>query len=393
MVRHFAPAALIALVSLAIALAPDASARTWHVETDAGGDFSIIQDAVAAAAPGDTIRIGPGQFGEYATHTHAGNDWQVYVDVAKGPLTIVGAGRDATYIGPDDPYTWNPDDRVAGFFIDPDRTTDTIAIGSLTCAATVHGLVAYGGDFRGDDCRFQQLRYGVYARASGRLTGTDFRDISSTGVYAFSESSPMVVERCDFTAVSTVVNMQIVASATLTDCTVQNCRNAGIFDHSGGTVAGCTFNLHEVTNSSNGLSFYGSQSLAIVDNEIDGGGYNIHFGSEASDVACLRNTFEGSRDEAIRVNDCTPSLKTNDILKGDGLAVRLEGFANPPDRYVNLANNYWGVASADSISAWIVDGNDADHADIHGFVFFKPYIGESSPAESMNFGDVKSLFR
>lgn len=47
---------------LASLLASGAEARTWRVERDGSGDYTIIQDAVDAAASGDTIRIGPGRF-------------------------------------------------------------------------------------------------------------------------------------------------------------------------------------------------------------------------------------------------------------------------------------------------------------------------------------------
>ena len=44
-----------------------AHASTWHVERDGSGDFTTIQPAVDASAPGDTIHIGPGEYTE--THT------------------------------------------------------------------------------------------------------------------------------------------------------------------------------------------------------------------------------------------------------------------------------------------------------------------------------------
>ena len=40
-------------------------ARTWRVEKDGTGDYSILYEAVDAAASGDTILIGPGRFEDY----------------------------------------------------------------------------------------------------------------------------------------------------------------------------------------------------------------------------------------------------------------------------------------------------------------------------------------
>lgn len=45
-----------------------ADAATWRVEKDGSGDFMIIQQAVEAAADGDTIRIGAGRFDDVATN-------------------------------------------------------------------------------------------------------------------------------------------------------------------------------------------------------------------------------------------------------------------------------------------------------------------------------------
>ena len=42
-------------------------ARTWYVEQDGSGDFTVIQDAVDAAGDGDTVAIGPGRYEEYQT--------------------------------------------------------------------------------------------------------------------------------------------------------------------------------------------------------------------------------------------------------------------------------------------------------------------------------------
>lgn len=41
---------------------PDAWARTWTVGYEAGDDFTAIEDALARARPGDTIKVGPGEY-------------------------------------------------------------------------------------------------------------------------------------------------------------------------------------------------------------------------------------------------------------------------------------------------------------------------------------------
>ncbi|MEW6747340.1 MAG: hypothetical protein AB1486_31805 [Planctomycetota bacterium] len=72
------------VVLLVFSLAPLSSSRdTWIVAKDGSGDFTEIQDAIAAAAPGDLILVKSG--------TYKG----IIVDK---PLTIVGSGVDRTVV-------------------------------------------------------------------------------------------------------------------------------------------------------------------------------------------------------------------------------------------------------------------------------------------------------
>jgi len=50
-----------ALLSL-ILFSPPGYGRSWRVEKDGSGDFAVIQNAVDAAAPGDTVVVGPGRY-------------------------------------------------------------------------------------------------------------------------------------------------------------------------------------------------------------------------------------------------------------------------------------------------------------------------------------------
>jgi hypothetical protein len=57
--------ALAAAVAILGVVCDQGIGRTWSVEKDGSGDFSVIQDAVEAAAPGDTIQIGEGRFEDF----------------------------------------------------------------------------------------------------------------------------------------------------------------------------------------------------------------------------------------------------------------------------------------------------------------------------------------
>jgi hypothetical protein len=56
-----------------------------------------------------------------------------------------------------------------------------------------------------------------------------------------------------------------------------------------------------------------------------------------------------------------------------------------------MTGNYWGTDSADSISAWILDGND--DSSVHAFVDFEPFSATPLPTERRSLGSVKSLYK
>ena len=90
---------LILILSVLIG-ASQAGASTIRVERDGSGDFLVIQDAVDAAASGDTILVGPGRYDEGSTVVTPGWTEFVRVLIPVEDLTIIGAGSDVTIIGP-----------------------------------------------------------------------------------------------------------------------------------------------------------------------------------------------------------------------------------------------------------------------------------------------------
>ncbi len=84
-------------------------------------------------------------------------------------------------------------------------------------------------------------------------------------------------------------------------------------------------------------------------------------------------------------------MSGNHIIRGEGMAVRVEGHWAEPDRIIDMTGNYWGTTEADSISAWIIDGYD--EPDNHGFVDFEPFSPVPLPGEKRYMGDIKRMFR
>jgi len=94
---------LLCLVSLIVVAAVQGGlAATITVEKDGSGDYTQVQPALDAAASGDTVLIGPGEFTELIPSYIPGYAWDVevcaYVRVPN--LTIIGAGAGQTILGP-----------------------------------------------------------------------------------------------------------------------------------------------------------------------------------------------------------------------------------------------------------------------------------------------------
>lgn len=90
------PWIIVALMALG------ASAATISVEKDGSGDYTQVQPALDAAASGDTVLIGPGEFTELIPSYIPGYAWDVEVCafVRVPNLTIIGAGEGQTVLGP-----------------------------------------------------------------------------------------------------------------------------------------------------------------------------------------------------------------------------------------------------------------------------------------------------
>ncbi len=65
-------------------------------------------------------------------------------------------------------------------------------------------------------------------------------------------------------------------------------------------------------------------------------------------------------------------------------------YLTAPAVHVDMKNNYWGTAYADSIARWIWDGND-DPA-ITAFVDYLPFSATPLPAEKRSLGSLKALY-
>lgn len=162
---------------LATLLSSAAGAATWYVEKDGSGDFTTIQPAIDAAAAGDTILVGPGQYTETT-------DFQVdcclnaptHMGIHQRDLTIRGIDRDAVIIGPDVATT------DMGIVMRPDVGTARI-----------------------EDLTIQNLTEGVRVRAYGHLRNLRILNCW-IGAFTFPDSGA-IIEDCVIENSSNEVNL------------------------------------------------------------------------------------------------------------------------------------------------------------------------------------------
>ena len=105
-------ARILLLLLTSLFMAEIAAGATILVRKDGTGDYSVLHTAVNAAADGDTILIGPGEFTETRSVQIPGwpTDVLTHGDVLVRRLTIIGAGEGVTVIGPvsypSDSHAW-----------------------------------------------------------------------------------------------------------------------------------------------------------------------------------------------------------------------------------------------------------------------------------------------
>jgi hypothetical protein len=374
---------MAALVCMAIAV--PGQARTWRVERDGSGDYTVIQPAVDGAAPGDTVMIGPGRFEEHAPFTVPGWTEEVYVAVEADSLTITGSGADVTIIGPESPIHL-PTERpkgIAGVFISDlsvqDLTIENIRdgiyrgeghleIGSSIFRGCNYGLTSWTDEgMLVDNCQF------VGNIEGGLVTHNPAEDImvcnslfnNLTTNISFNTTDNAIVTHCEFTGGISGVAHNVMSSGHVSNCTFSGIQNAAI-------------------NLAIGSNAVADSNLVI------GGSANVYIRTN-SHMQGAHNRFTGGTYATVLNSQSTIDLHGNHIFNAGGHTILLETFLDPPDVILDLTGNYWGTSEADSIDKWIWDGND--DPTIHAFVDFEPFSPVPIATAQKSWGGVKQLYR
>lgn len=362
---------------------------THRVEKDGSGDFSVIQDAVNASAPGDTVLIGSGEYTDYA-------DFQLdcclvmptYIGIPTRDLTLIGVHRDSVIVGPAADELQQ--ETILGMRLGSSRG---LSVQGLTLQYGTYGIrimdFASVRDIELRDCWIgalalpdsgASLEQCVFRRCgSFGIAGSDgsrdilVRDsvfIDNGSSINFTWSEEPVVERCTFSGTGTT---RVVASGagtrlSLRDCVIEGGSNYGVSirSHAQAELTG----NYIYTTGATAVSCRNTARFEARNNRFVGGWH------------CTM--FIANQHEPVIISD-------NDFERGSGYMVGLDDFNESAGLVtLPLAGNYWGTTDADSIAAYIHDGND--DPDIHGFVEFEPFLEVPVPTEKSSISGLKALF-
>jgi hypothetical protein len=367
-----------------------AGASTWRVALDGSGDFIDIQPAVDAAATGDTILVGPGRFDTLRSVPGQVDAVQAVVFVAVADLTIIGAGRDQTFIGPEDWYApvgvW-----PAGVSGGGDQV---LRLRSLTIEHLPRAVEWAAGSIDLGDCLLRGGGFGFYGLWTGAAQG--------------------IVQDCALETTEEdgfAIWLEQSASFSIADSRFDGI-GVGVFATGGAlgvSISGCTF-----TDSFTAIAFGGSsagtvadcsvsgaaaQSLSVVEGShvvvnglfVDGGDHGLHAGGSNTLVTVLASAFENTLVSAVSVdNDAVIAVHGSHLLPATGWAVSSFLYPGAP-AVLDFRENYWGTTDEAAIAALIHDG--VDDPAIHCTVQFDGASATPLGETPTTWGDLKASYR
>jgi len=387
---------ILVLAGVLLASIP-ASAGTWRVELDGSGDFTTIQDALDAAADGDSILVGPGEF----THSRLIPEWEGFratVAIYKSGLKIIGSGVDLTVVG-QDTVDWYYRVFVSGVPLAP---VSGFSVSDLTIRGGYNGIHYECDGLVVERCRFKNHSKGIFGVG---VDGAIIRDCEfHNQIVGTAGSTDWTITNTTVDGANIGISLDSAMGVRVVDCLVQNCNTGIQFYHSAGEIV----NTHVIgspdTENGVGIGSVVGSRLLLVDSVIDYTQTSTWWALsvQPGEFAGYGNQIRGGGNSSVdiltnRMADYTFDLHDNEIYQADQYALVLKDLVSDPSapiRHYDLTNNYWGTTDADSIAAWIDDANDhPGDLNYRGIVDFEPFLVDQVPVQTNTLDDVKGLFR
>jgi len=378
-------AELILVICLLVGLlALPAAATVWTVEKVGSGDFTIIQDALDAAASGDTVSIGPGRFDDVHIFEFPDGVTDAHCLARQDEMTIIGVGPDSTIIGPEQGPggQFEPD----GVITDVNTILTLVGLAVQNCAdgVEINGLHGYVSDYRS---RANYRGILGFPRGGGlEVRDSEFLEIQERGIQVVDVlgAHGILIEDCIFRGGTLGISLHS------DDNLVRGCTFDGQFVGlqfsfgATGSVESCRF---ENLGSTGVVLSTGSQ-IHLVDSHLGVSQANIDV-SNGSILTGSGNILLGGTFASIRIiADTTIDFQGNHIFNAGGWSAYV---VTPSLTQVSfdLTNNYWGTAEAEQISTWIRDKEDGATKTT---VLFEPFSAIPLPTEQRSISSLKARF-
>jgi len=393
--------ALSAMTLLFVAATTEAG--TWRVELDGSGDFTVLQDAVDAAAEGDTVLVGAGQFDTIRPVP----DWDGFsatMAIQKGGLVVEGQGAGSTIIGANYIGT-----HYRSIVVNSWATGNGFTLRHATVIGGYNGLHYQKDQLLVENCEFTGSTHGIatFATRGAIIRNCSFHDMEGVGLgtadvddgswdivvedsdfarlevgFSATATSNAVIRRCRIVECIGGVDINLYSSAEISDCEI-----IGIPDQEHGVaITVSLFSEAEISHCTLDMSMAQPYRALRVSNwsDISGTGNTIRCGGYTSMFTNMH--FDAS------------DFTGNEIYKADRFCLEATHFNEnlyEPPLHLDMTDNYWGTSDPDSIAAWIDDHYDHHPQDAQHRVIvdFLPYLEDPVPVEPTSLGDVRGLFR
>ena len=376
------------LLGLGLALSSGAQARTWMVEKDGSGDFTIVQDALDVAASGDTVRIGAGRFDDFAVAEGIPN-LAIIAHVKSGNLVLQGKGRDETILGPEERL---PDSQLLEYGIVRLEPGTVTLIQDLSIVNSRGGLNV-SGRLTLDRVRVAGHWAGVFDGASEPLIvrNSHFEDCSNYGILTGPEGAEATVEDCTFFNAQEGVHLIGIETGIIRRCTF----SADMYNRTFVMVTQGSYAVIEDCHFLESPGYYGVDVVsarATLNNNWFGLGQINVTARSGGYFEGSGNVLRGGTRESVRLMGYTAgaSFHGNDIYNPIGSTVRLMGFQTLATKPLDLTDNWWGTVDPDSIQA----GFAYENSNPEMFeLLWQPFRTEPVPVEKNSMGGLKALYR
>lgn len=367
-------------------------AATITVRQDGSGDYLQIQPALDAAAAGDTVLIGPGEYTELIPSYIPGYAWDVgvaaYVRVSE--LTIIGAGMDETILGPPtfqaDYEKYSPKSLVCASWA-------ALRVSGVSFRNCYDGVFCDNGYLEISDCRFQENVIGITWNSNshgGGFANSEF--ISSApaalGIFLVGDGEGGTIDNCTFD--NGPLEIQSIQNLTIRDCEMKNAKvGIGLSNYAGLVVSNC--HIFDCSVVGIGFKSYGAR-CDVADCEIAGGVHAVVV-RDGCKFSALNSVFWGGSYSTIHLDKCeAANVRYSHLLKGTSqYSVTCYQPAEAGGVRHDFRGNYWGTTDGDLIASLILDGHDDPL--IRAEVLYEPFSGGPVGTEKTAWGDVKAMFR